>query len=84
MRDHLKVHQSSEHITISVDAIFGARFHTDFAEIYRSRAHGVNYVLDFAGVTQIDSGGIGMLLLMREFLGNRPQAIQIIHCIPLE
>ena len=82
LENKIEISQSGEQITLSVSGCFGARFHTDFADIYQNKPKGCRYLLDFTHVSHVDSGGIGMLLLLREYLGNQPNAIQIRHCQP--
>jgi len=69
-------------ITIKLPGEFDFRAHKDFRETHRDSDPGAQYILDFALTEHIDSSALGMLLLMREGLGNDDAKVKIINCRP--
>ena len=69
-------------ITIKLPGEFDFRSHRDFRETHRDVDAGAQYILDFSATEHIDSSALGMLLLMREGLGNDSANVKLINCRP--
>lgn len=69
-------------ITIKLPGEFDFRSHKDFRETHRDSVQDAQYILDFSVTEHIDSSALGMLLLMREGLGNDAADVKIINCRP--
>lgn len=71
-------------ITISVTGRFDFGVQNEFRECY-CKGHpgdGVSYVIDMDGANYMDSSALGMLLMMREHLGEGSANISIRNCAP--
>ncbi|MGN7611163.1 STAS domain-containing protein [Magnetococcales bacterium HHB-1] len=55
-------------LTISVIGAFSFEHHSAFRNAYRDQHDLTQIIISFAKVTSIDSSGVGMLLLLREFV----------------
>jgi anti-anti-sigma factor len=71
-------------ITIHISGQFNFSVYKEFRAAYQ-RAEppaGIAYVIDMAGTDYMDSSALGMLLLLRERVGNDKAEIAITHCNP--
>jgi len=69
-------------ITIKLPGEFDFRSHRDFRETHRDADANAQYILDFSSTEHIDSSALGMLLLMREGLGNDDAHVKLVNCRP--
>ncbi len=69
-------------ITIKLPGEFDFRSHKDFRQTHADSDTRAQYILDFSLTEHIDSSALGMLLLMREGLGNEEAHVKIINCRP--
>jgi len=69
-------------ITVKLPGEFDFRSHREFRNTHKDADPGAEYVLDFTLTEHIDSSALGMLLLMREELGNDNARVKIINCRP--
>ncbi len=67
-------------VTIKLPSEFDFRAHKDFRKSHRDADPSAQYILDFAATEHIDSSALGMLLVMREGLGNDDAKVKIINC----
>lgn len=77
------VHKSSDGKTITVKT--GDKFdyssHSEFRASYGSeKDSGISYIIDMRSTAYMDSSALGMLLLLREHVGNERNKISIINC----
>lgn len=66
-------------VKILVFNTLGNDIHREFRKAYEENPAQA-YVVDLANATNIDSSGLGMLLLMRDFTGGDESNIKIINC----
>ena len=80
----ISVSQSSDGktITVTLPNEFDFRAHKEFRDTHKNPQHNVKYILDFSKTEHMDSSALGMLLLMREELGNDKAKIKFINCRP--
>ncbi|MBI3563405.1 MAG: STAS domain-containing protein [Gammaproteobacteria bacterium] len=67
-------------LTIKMPQEFDFRSHKEFRETHRNPGTVSQYVLDFSRTKHMDSSALGMLLLMREEIGNDSNKIRLINC----
>jgi len=67
-------------VTVTLPNEFDFRAHKEFRETHKNPKENVRYVLDFSKTEHMDSSALGMLLLMREELGNEDANVRIINC----
>jgi len=70
-------------LTIRVAGRFDFRLYDEFRAAYQQLWRpGVEVVVDGSGITALDSSALGILLLLREFLGEDGPRIYIRGCSP--
>lgn len=76
-------HKSSDGktITIKTSEKFDYSSHTDFRASYSHENNtGVSYTIDMRNTDYMDSSALGMLLLLREHVGNDRNKVSITNC----
>lgn len=71
-----------ETVTIGLPSEFDFRVHKEFRDAHKHPRQDVQYVIDFSQTENMDSSALGMLLLMREELGNDKARVKFINCRP--
>lgn len=70
-------------VTIAINGRFDFGQHQDFRKAYEGKAKaGQSVVIDFARVDYVDSSALGMMLVLREHMGNDASKIRIVNCKP--
>ena len=69
-------------LTITLPNEFDFRVHKEFRDTHKNSNRNAQYVIDFSQTQHMDSSALGMLLLMREELGNENAKIKFINCRP--
>lgn len=69
-------------VLITVDGRFDFSVHGDFRDAYRDAPKSARFVIDLGQTTFMDSSAMGMLLLLREYAGEKNANISIINCTP--
>ena len=70
-------------VTLSVSGRFDYSTHGEFRKAYQDTAgDGTTYVIDLAETEYIDSSGLGMLLVLKEFAGGEKADVQIVDVRP--
>ena len=69
-------------VTIKLPREFDFRSHREFRKTHEDYDSSADYILDFSLTEHIDSSALGMLLLMREELGNDDAKVKIVNCRP--
>lgn len=69
-------------VTIKLPREFDFRAHREFRKTHEDYDPAAHYVLDFSQTEHIDSSALGMLLLMREELGNDDANVKVVNCRP--
>ena len=69
-------------LTITLPNEFDFRVHKEFRNTHKNPNPKAQYVVDFSQTVHMDSSALGMLLLMREELGNDRAKIKFINCRP--
>lgn len=66
-------------ITIKVNGRFDFAVQNEFRDCYHniSNAEGSKFIIDMGGTNYMDSSALGMLLMMREYLGGSSADISI-------
>jgi len=67
-------------ITVKLPNEFDFRAHKEFRDTHKNPKKGAQYILDFSKTEHMDSSALGMLLLMREELGNETANVRIVNC----
>ena len=66
-------------LKISVSGTLGNDIHKEFREAYENNTSS-SYVVDLGNAQNIDSSGLGMLLLLRDFAGGEDSDITLMNC----
>ena len=70
-------------VTIKVDGRFDFSVHRDFRTAYRLLdPTQSSYVIDLTQTSYMDSAALGMLLVLRERVGNDPSRVKLVGCNP--
>ncbi len=70
-------------LTISVSGRFDFSLHEEFRSAYEGpAAPGGSVIIDMQDVDYMDSSALGMLLLLREHVGDDDSDIKIVNCVP--
>ena len=68
-------------VILRVEGRFSFGVHEEFRQAYQETWRpGVHYVLDMRSVEYLDRSALGMLLLMREYVGEGAGLIRILGC----
>jgi anti-anti-sigma factor len=66
-------------VLIEVEGRFDFHMHAEFKDIYNNLPPSAGFIIDLAKTTFIDSSALGMLLLLREYVGENTHNIRIIN-----
>ena len=69
-------------LTMAIDGRFDFNVHSDFRNAYRELPPTTKFVIDLAKATFMDSSAMGMLLLLREHVGEKKESIRLLNCNP--
>ena len=69
-------------LVITLPSEFDFRSHKEFREAHKDPQPDKQYIVDFSQTEHMDSSALGMLLLMREELGNVKSRVKFINCRP--
>ena len=69
-------------LTMTIDGRFDFNVHSDFRNSYRDLPPTTRFIVDLAKATFMDSSAMGMLLLLREHVGEKKENIHLINCHP--
>lgn len=69
----------SDEVVIEVEGRFDFHMHADFKDTYNNLPSSAKFIIDLAKTTFIDSSAMGMLLLLREYVGGKTGNIRIIN-----
>ncbi len=67
-------------VTIKLPNEFDFRAHKEFRDTHKNTKASTKYILDFSQTEHMDSSALGMLLLMREELGNDNARVKLVNC----
>lgn len=67
-------------LSLCIDGRFDFNLHMDFREAYRGLPPDTRYVIDLSRTTFMDSSAMGMLLLLREYAGEKHADIRLCNC----
>ena len=68
-------------LKISISGTLGNDIHKEFRDSYEKNVSPA-YVVDLGNAQNIDSSGLGMLLLLRDFAGGEDSDITLTNCSP--
>ncbi len=71
-----------DELNMAINGRFDFNVHTAFREAYRDVPSTTKFVVDLTRTTFMDSAALGMLLLLREFVGEDAAGIKIKNCQP--
>lgn len=69
-------------ILIKIPERFDYSKNAEFKAAYNEQSTNNKFILDFSETKYIDSASLGMLLLLKEYVGGSPAKIDFIHCSP--
>lgn len=71
-------------VTIKISGRFDFAVQNEFRDCYYNTSPGdkAKFIINMAGANYMDSSALGMLLMMREYLGGNAANISIINCSP--
>lgn len=71
-------------VTVKISGRFDFAVQNEFRDCYynSSASENIEFILDMSGANYMDSSALGMLLMMREYLGGNAADISIINCSP--
>ena len=81
MSVHVTTSDSNETV-IKINNRFDFSLHKDFREAYKGSPENQSFIIDMVDADYIDSSALGMLLLLREHVGNDSTRIKIQACQP--
>lgn len=67
MSGKISVTRSENKTTISITGRFTFRMTEQFRDVYQNESPSQQFTVDLAGTQEIDSSGLGMLLLLSEY-----------------
>jgi len=70
--------------TIKISGRFDFAVQNEFRDCYYNATPGekMKFIINMSGANYMDSSALGMLLMMREYLGGNAANISIINCSP--
>lgn len=78
----IKLSEDGHELNMAIDGRFDFSLHADFRNAYRDLPRDTAYIIDLAQTTFMDSSAMGMLLLLREYAGDKEADIRLINCSP--
>jgi len=71
-------------ITIKISGRFDFAEQNEFRDCYYNTSPGekTKFIVNMSGANYMDSSALGMLLMMREYLGGNEANISLINCSP--
>lgn len=66
-------------LQVSISGTLGNDIHKEFRDAYENNSSD-SYIIDLGHASNIDSSGLGMLLLLRDFAGGENSDITIVNC----
>ena len=69
-------------LTMAIDGRFDFNIHSEFRNSYRELPATTHFVVNLAKATFMDSSAMGMLLLLREHVGEKKENIRLQNCNP--
>ncbi|MBL1277997.1 MAG: STAS domain-containing protein [Ectothiorhodospiraceae bacterium] len=71
-------------VTIKISGRFDFAVQNEFRDCYYNSSPGekTEFLIDMSGANYMDSSALGMLLMMREYLGGNTAKISITNCSP--
>ena len=76
---HVEIMPSNNAVKIAPTGKLGNVIQKEFRKAYEENSAN-QYIIDLANVESIDSSGLGMMLLMRDFVGGKSANISITNC----
>ena len=68
-------------LKINISGVLGNIMHKEFRDAYENVDAAVNrYVVDFSNTSNVDSSGLGMLLLFKDHAGGENANIEFTNC----
>jgi HptB-dependent secretion and biofilm anti anti-sigma factor len=67
-------------LLMAIDGRFDFNIHSDFQASYQKLPATTQFIIDLSRTTFIDSSAMGMLLLLREYAGNKSASIYLKNC----
>lgn len=79
-----EVAENGKTITIKVSGRFDFAVQNEFRDCYYDAGPegNIKFVIDMGSANYMDSSALGMLLMMREYLGGNSADISIVNCSP--
>jgi len=74
--------EEGDQLNMVIEGRFDFSLHAEFREAYRNLPPDITYVIDLSKTTFMDSSAMGMLLLLREFAGDKGSNICLRNCSP--
>jgi len=69
-------------LTMAIEGRFDFNIHSDFRNSYRELPMTTRFIIDLDKATFMDSSAMGMLLLLREHVGEKTENIRLQNCNP--
>ncbi|MDT8385001.1 MAG: STAS domain-containing protein [Gammaproteobacteria bacterium] len=69
-------------LTMAIEGRFDFNIHSEFRNSYRDLPATTKFVIDLGKATFMDSSAMGMLLLLREHVGEKTESIRLQNCKP--
>jgi len=77
-----KLSENGRELNMAIDGRFDFSLHADFRNAYRDLPSDTSYTIDLGRTTFMDSSAMGMLLLLREYAGDKEADIRLVNCSP--
>lgn len=69
-------------LTMAIEGRFDFNIHSEFRNAYRDLPVTTTFIVDLSKATFMDSSAMGMLLLLREHVGEIKEKIRLQNCNP--
>jgi len=74
--------KNEDSTVISISGQFDYSIHREFRDAYKNLPQNTKIILELSQTAYLDSSALGMLLLLREHLGEEKANISITRCNP--
>ncbi len=69
-------------VEISIEGRFDYNIHQSFRDAFEAEDADSQFLVDLAATAYVDSAGLGMLLVLREYAGGDRATVSLVNCGP--
>ena len=84
MSVNIRIDKEAREVVVTISEQFDLTVHDEFGKALDATKDNSDYkyIIDMGPVSDMDSSALGMLLMLRDMVGEKSQKINIIHCQP--